>query len=203
MPGKHSARGSLLTPGSQLHSQVGSTGPLPGSQCFPTWSLWLPLRGWGLEWVRRAACRPYSHGDACGGDSFSQPLGCTVNRPQLCDLPRGENSSCGQPSPGALATEHSSWTRGPRGPAAGQWRQDVLLGGVSLRCLSPRGPHHRPWSCWQAGTEGPLYSLLALTFQRCHSTSSWRHTLALREMSPGPFSRGEPCLQVAGVRVHT
>lgn len=91
-------RGCFLTQDSR-HSQGGSTGPLPQLWVLPTTT--------PAAWDCRAAVGSAkqnppsmlaSHGDTVG-DSFSQPLSCTVNTPRLCDLPRGENSSCRPPLP--------------------------------------------------------------------------------------------------------
>lgn len=104
---------------------------------------------------------PASLGDAVG-DSLSQPLSCTVNRPRLCDLPRGENSSCRRPLPWVLATVQGYRTRVTRGLSSRMARIGCLPArGHSLRCLSTQGPPRLALGIWQTGTEG------LLTFQMC------------------------------------
>lgn len=60
-------------------------------------------------------CHPRAR---ASGDSFAQPLGCTVNRPRLCDLPRGENSSCRRPLPWSAGLPAGYWLRIARSPGS-------------------------------------------------------------------------------------
>lgn len=114
--------------------------------------------GTGLQGRTRPPSLPCSLGDTVV--THSQPLGGPVNRPWLCDLPRGENSSCRQhpppPSP-------------PRSPGQGTGLLDKGPRGLGSRMGTTGWPPWRTLSKmplysrapktglgWQAGTEGPL-----------------------------------------------
>lgn len=56
-----------------------------------------------------------SHGDAAG-DSFSQPLRRHSKQAGLCDLPRGENSSCRRPLPWSAGHRATLLDKSPQRP---------------------------------------------------------------------------------------
>lgn len=127
----------------------------------------LPARV-GLPWALPGPpCRLCSlPGDAVG-DSFSQPLSCPGNRPGLCDLPRGENSSCRWPLP---------WISGHRARLLDESPQRQRLQGGEdglfsledpLRCLSTQGPPRQPLGLLVGRDRRALCSHLTLTFHIC------------------------------------
>lgn len=185
---------------------------------FPPWPplmLLLPQgrRGAGVGSARQnpsskpaVECHPRAR---AGGDSLAQPLGCTVNRPRLCDLPRGENSSCRRPLPWSAGLEASYWPR-----SLGS--STVRMGGPPRRTLFKMSlfPGAPKTGLGLAGRQGHK-SHLAPAFQisdlrspparggspwllgRCHGPS--RVGVGDWHLGPQALFKGDPCPQVAAV----
>lgn len=131
--GKTLSRDCFLTHDS-LHSQVrGVQAPSPSSERV------------GLQWaLLDPPCRLCSLSWDAVGDSFSQPLSCPGNRPGLCDLPKGENSSCRRPLPWISGHRARLLDESPRRPRL-QGSEDGLPSlEEPLRCLSTQGPPRQP-----------------------------------------------------------
>jgi hypothetical protein len=181
------ARGNTrhrLLPDSLPHSQLGSTGPSPGSwvllitllPLLCSVNLPLPLWPglWGLHSSLPQLGKPVM--------THSQPLGCTINRPGCVTFPEGKTAAAGSPSPGILATEHGFWTRVPRGQGPRTESLDCLPW-RTLRCpkvYAPlsRSPQSRLWLV--AGRDrGSLGNVPGTNF-----ANPW----SLKYISPGAYS---------------
>lgn len=119
-----------------------------------------------------------SHGDTVG-DSFSQPLSCTVNTPRLCDLPRGENSSCRPPLPWSSGHRTRLLDKSPKRPRL-QDGEDGLPSLEDPLSVSTQGPPRQVLELLAGRDRKPTGTDFPNSW--FSETTRWGHTLALREM---------------------